>query len=195
MKREDAVALAIAVGGPLMAGQLVALPCIPEITNWYTKIRKPKWTPPNWLFGVSWPVLYTAQGVASWLVWKIKGPERKLPLALYGAQLILNLIWQPLMFKAHRPDAALVDAVAMLGMSAAATVAMTRAVEGGKTKGAVAGLMSPYVAWIAFATALTAKIAKDNPNAHKIEDFSAKGIPQPKALKGVAEKLAASVPK
>jgi tryptophan-rich sensory protein len=37
------------------------------------------------------------------------GQERRLPLALYGVQLVLNLIWQPIMFTAHRPDIALVD--------------------------------------------------------------------------------------
>lgn len=35
-------------------------------------------------------------------------------------------------------------------------------------KGAVAGLMGPYVAWVAFATALTAKIAKDNPDVSSL---------------------------
>lgn len=41
-----------------------------------------------------------SQGVASWLVWRIKKTEnRKLPLILYGVQLVLNLAWQPLFFK------------------------------------------------------------------------------------------------
>jgi hypothetical protein len=37
------------------------------------------------------------------------GQERRLPLTLYGIQLVLNLIWQPIMFSAHRPDIALAD--------------------------------------------------------------------------------------
>ncbi|GFH16392.1 uncharacterized protein HaLaN_12804, partial [Haematococcus lacustris] len=95
------------------------------------------------MFGAVWPLLYTSQGVASWLVWRNKvaakpagskevvlacaGADRKLPLALYGAQLALNFAWQPLMFKAHRPDLALVDSTAMLGLATAATVAMSKA--------------------------------------------------------------------
>lgn len=35
--------------------------------------------------------------------------ERRLPLALYGAQLLLNIAWQPLFFNLKRPDVALVD--------------------------------------------------------------------------------------
>ncbi len=42
----------------------------------YTKLlKRPRWNPPNWLFGAVWPVLYTAQSVASWLVWKNKGKQ------------------------------------------------------------------------------------------------------------------------
>ncbi|GFH11663.1 uncharacterized protein HaLaN_07198, partial [Haematococcus lacustris] len=74
MKRDDALALALAVGGPLLGGQVAAL-----VSFKYKRLKKPRWTPPNWLFG--------------------GGADRKLPLGLYGAQLALNLAWQPIMFK------------------------------------------------------------------------------------------------
>ncbi|KAL6760502.1 hypothetical protein V8C86DRAFT_2553378 [Haematococcus lacustris] len=168
MKRDDALALAIAIGGPLAGGQLASLIGFKSIFGWYKRLKKPSWNPPNWMFGAVWPLLYTSQGVASWLVWRNKGADRKLPLALYGAQLALNFAWQPLMFKAHRPDLALVDSTAMLGLATAATVAMSKAA--GDKKAAVVGLMSPYLAWITFATALNARIWKDNPNAQDIDD-------------------------
>jgi len=176
MKREDAIALALAIGVPNLLGQASALLSYRGILGWYKRLRKPRWTPPNWLFGAVWPVLYAGQGVASWFVWKNnKAPglkkNRNVPLALYGAQLVLNLIWQPIMFKFKRPDIALGDSAAMLGMATAATVAMAK--NAGDKKGVVAGLMSPYVAWIAFATALNYKIWKDNPNAKYIDDSPA----------------------
>ncbi len=39
----------------------------------------------------------------------VAGKDRRLPLSLYLVQLALNLVWQPIMFRAHRPDLALVD--------------------------------------------------------------------------------------
>lgn len=166
MKGGDILPLAISVGGPMVAGQLVGLACMKDVKGWYTRLKKPRWTPPNWLFGVAWPVLYLGNGVASFLVWKNKAGKRAIPLGLYGAQMLLNLIWQPIMFKLHRPDIALGDSVAVLGVAAAATVMMT--IEAGKTasKVAVATMMAPYVAWLSFATALTYRVWRDNPRAN-----------------------------
>lgn len=181
MRREDVTSLAVAVAAPLIGGQIASLISFDQIKGkWYTKLlKKPRWNPPNWVFGVVWPVLYLGQGVASWFVYKNKEGNRKLPLGLYAGQLLLNLIWQPIFFKAHRPDVALVDSAACLGVAAAATVFMTK--EAGKkgSKAVVASLMSPYVAWLAFATVLTGQIWKDNPDAHKLDDSTAPAASTP----------------
>lgn len=189
MKREDAIALAVSIGVPNLLGQVSGLVSYRGVLGWYKRLKKPRWTPPNWLFGGVWPLLYAAQGAASWFVWKnTKAPglqkNRRLPLALYGAQLVLNLIWQPIMFRFKRPDVALADSTAMVGLATAATVAMTRAA--GDRKGVVAGLMSPYLGWLAFATALNYKIWKDNPNAQHIDDSPAPG-PETTAAEKVTE--------
>jgi tryptophan-rich sensory protein len=36
--------------------------------EWYERLRKPAWNPPNWLFPIAWAVLYAAIAVAAWLV-------------------------------------------------------------------------------------------------------------------------------
>jgi hypothetical protein len=63
----------------------------------------------NWLFGPAWSVFYTSMGVASWFVARSDKKGRAAALALYGAQLAVNLAWTPLFFKAHALDVALVD--------------------------------------------------------------------------------------
>lgn len=46
-------------------------------------------------------------GVASWKVWKNGGGL--VPLGLYGVQLLLNLAWTPIFFKAHALGPAVAD--------------------------------------------------------------------------------------
>ncbi len=38
--------------------------------SWYTTLAKPSWTPPSWLFGPVWTVLYIMIAIAGWLVWR-----------------------------------------------------------------------------------------------------------------------------
>jgi tryptophan-rich sensory protein len=37
--------------------------------NWYAILNKPTWSPPGWLFGPVWTLLYTMMGVSAWMVW------------------------------------------------------------------------------------------------------------------------------
>ena len=61
----------------------------PNIPNWYAGLAKPGWTPPNWIFGPVWSVLYFSMAIAAWLVWQ-KG-SALVPLTLFGVQLALNV--------------------------------------------------------------------------------------------------------
>ena len=35
--------------------------------DWYKTLQKPSWTPPDWLFGPAWTVLYLMISIAGWL--------------------------------------------------------------------------------------------------------------------------------
>lgn len=150
---------------PLGSGFAVGLMANHDIKGWYGGLKKPKWNPPNWLFGPAWSVLYTSMGVASWFVLKSSKGGRALPISLYMTQLALNLAWTPLFFQKHWADLALVDSVALLGVATAASVKMADKA-GAKI---VWPLMAPYLMWVTFATALTGEILRLNPDETAID--------------------------
>ncbi|KXZ50750.1 hypothetical protein GPECTOR_15g435 [Gonium pectorale] len=160
----NALSLTVSIGVPLVGGIVGGLVTQKDVLTWYPKIKKPRWTPPNFLFGPVWTALYAMMGTASWIVWKGKG-KNTVALSLYGAQLVLNLIWNPLFFKTHKTDVALVDITALLGLATAATVEMTKV----SSAAVQLPLMVPYLVWVSYATALNANIWANNPTERLIK--------------------------
>ena len=70
-----------------------------KIPTWYAELTKPEWTPPDWVFGPVWTMLYIGMAVAAWLIWRKQGIDSaRLPLALFAIQLALNSLWSVLFF-------------------------------------------------------------------------------------------------
>jgi benzodiazapine receptor len=126
-----------------------------SLDGWYRRLDKPPWTPPGQVFGPVWSLLYGAQAVAAWLVWRSDG-ERAPALELYGAQLALNLGWTLLFFGLRRPGWAVLE-IAVLWVAIAATIAAFR-----RRSRAAAWLLLPYLAWVSFALALNVAIWRRN---------------------------------
>ena len=125
---------------------------------WYRSLRKPPYQPPTWVFGPVWTVLYGLIAVSGWRVWRSPpGPARRRALGAWGAQLGLNAAWTWLFFGRRRIRAALVD-VALLDGAIWAYRRSARQVD--RT---AARLVTPYLAWTAFATLLNAAIVRRNP--------------------------------
>lgn len=120
---------------------------------WYDALQKPEWTPPGWIFGPVWTLLYIMMAVAAWLVWRRWGFDgARVALGLFLVQLVLNALWSVLFFGLESPGAALVD-IALLWFALLATVALFLRLH------LVAGLLLvPYLAWVSFAAALNASI-------------------------------------
>lgn len=116
---------------------------------WYAGLRKPPLTPPNWVFGPAWTILYLAIAVAGWLVWLARR-RVGVPLLLWGAQLTLNAMWSYLFFGMQRPGLALVEIAVLLVLILATTDAFFRVRR-------LAGLLFvPYALWVCFAAYLNA---------------------------------------
>lgn len=119
------------------------------VPGWYATLAKPSWTPPGWVFGPVWTVLYLAMAVAAWLVWREGGLRaNRMELTLFGVQLALNGLWSWLFFGLERPSAAAVEILLLWLAIAATTVVFWR-------RSLAAGvLLAPYLAWVSFAVAL-----------------------------------------
>lgn len=119
--------------------------------DWYVDLVKPAWTPPDWLFGPVWTVLYLLIGVSGWLLWKTRD-ESKSALILWGVQLVLNALWSWIFFGLRAPGPALVEILVLL-LAIAATMAAAF-----RSRPLAAWLLVPYLSWVVFAAALDAAL-------------------------------------
>jgi tryptophan-rich sensory protein len=139
-----------AVAAVLLIGSQATLP---EIPGWYAALTKPSWTPPNWLFGPVWTLLYMMMAAAAWLVWRRRRLFEVRPaLAVWAIQLVLNLAWSLLFFGQHKLVAGMIDIVA-LWLAILATIVLFWPAR------RLAGvLLLPYLGWTAYAASLNAGI-------------------------------------
>ena len=124
------------------------------LADWYPALKKPPWTPPGWVFGPVWTLLYPLIAVAGWRAWR-EGRARFGSLA-YLLQLALNGAWPWLFFGERRLDLALACIVALCLAILGTIVAFWRVSRG------AALLMVPYLLWVGFAAALNHAIWRMN---------------------------------
>jgi tryptophan-rich sensory protein len=120
------------------------------VRTWYVTLNRPFFTPPSWVFGPVWTLLYLMMGVAAFLVWQ-RGwdtPGVKLALGLWVAQLLLNGLWSILFFGMQAPGIALVEIVVLLALIVWCTKVFFQ------LSTPAGWLMVPYIAWVGFATLL-----------------------------------------
>ena len=131
--------------------------------DWFARLAKPDLTPPGWVFGVVWPVLYLMLGLAIAMILNARrAAGRGLAIALFVAQLVANLLWSPLFFGMHQVSAALLWLAAIFLLAAGTTYLFAR------IRPAAAWLMAPYLAWLCFALLLNFQVDRLNPDAETL---------------------------
>ena len=140
--------LVLTIGGGLLIG-FVTRP-----DEWYVKLSKPWFTPPNGVFGPVWTLLYVMIAIAGWRTF-MRDPHGA-PITLWTMALALNFAWSPIFFRLRRPLAALFVILALL-----ATIIAFIALSG--PRDALSALLfAPYAAWVFFAMILNAAIWRLN---------------------------------
>ncbi|KIK68068.1 hypothetical protein GYMLUDRAFT_36894 [Collybiopsis luxurians FD-317 M1] len=151
-----------AVGIPLGLGMLSGLPTSKVVRGpWYNNLVFPPGRPPRLVFPIVWPLLYLSMGYASHLAVKafdtsVSSSHRSdlaLGIALYYAQLTMNVVWTPLFFGYKKTGAALIDCLAL----AAATFYATKLLDG-PTNSRTTYFLLPYCVWLCFANYLNGGI-------------------------------------
>jgi translocator protein len=131
----------------------------PNLPGWYAGLRKPAWSPPNYVFAPAWTALYTLMGVAAWLVWQ-QAARRSLavsvPLAWFTEQLVLNVVWSALFFARRNPGAAFGEIILLWCAILGAAVAFR------PFSALASALLVPYLLWVGFAAALNCSIWRLN---------------------------------
>jgi len=129
-------------------------------SQWYQQLVKPSWTPPSAVFGPVWSVLYIMMGIAAWMVWRNGDFVRiATPLTLFIVQLVLNALWSYLFFGLHRPALAFLDITVLWVMIVLTLVAFWR------VSPAAGALLTPYLAWVTFASLLNLAVWRLNPRS------------------------------
>jgi len=140
-----------------LAGIIPSILTAEDVATWYPTLAKPVFTPPSWLFGPVWTTLYLLMGVALYLVWRSdRSRVRRVALAAFGVQLVLNAAWSLVFFGSRAIFGGLVVIVALLAVILA-TMALFARIDR-----RAAALLVPYLLWVGFATALNYELWRLN---------------------------------
>ena len=136
---------------PVLGGAMVAASTMHPADTWYAGLHKPPGTPPPWVFGPVWTVLYVLMGYAAYRVW-VRGSN----MSLFILQLGLNYAWTYLFFGRHDVRAACWDVLILLACVAFMTYSF------GRTDPLAGYLVMPYLAWTAYDAYLTLALRQAN---------------------------------
>jgi benzodiazapine receptor len=149
--------LCLAVLPVAAAGTIASLATLPNIPSWYVDLAKPPMTPPNWLFGPAWTLLYSLMAIAFFRVLGHSAKPRDAirqaagrlgVIGAFLAQLALNAIWSIAFFGLHNPALGLAVIAALIAAIAATMVRFRR------VDRPAFWLLAPYLAWVLFAAYL-----------------------------------------
>ena len=122
--------------------------------SWYSKLKKPTWAPPSWLFGPVWTFLYVliilSFGRVFLMAW-----QKEIAFAVvlpFLLNLIFNLIFTPIQFGLRNNFWAAVDILCILGTIMWLIIAVYPYAQW------VAYMQIPYLLWVSIATILQLNI-------------------------------------
>ncbi len=151
---KDLIKFLCSVVGCELIGILGTPFTITAIPTWYASLNKPFFSPPNWVFGPVWTILYFLMGISFYLILK-RGWKKKVVKSagmFFLAQLLLNFLWSPIFFGLQSPLLGLITIVVMWILI---VITMKKFYPLSRL---AFYLLIPYLLWVSFATVLNAAI-------------------------------------
>lgn len=157
---------------------LGSLASSPSIDGWYATANKVAWSPPNWVFGPAWSILYLLIACAGYIIWRtgyaghstapvhsiagsveVAGPNlARKQLGLYAAQLALNAMWTPIFFAGYPLVGRPAWWVALAVIAALIVTVVWLISSTVRLSPVAAWMLTPYLLWLLFAASLNAGI-------------------------------------
>jgi translocator protein len=123
---------------------------LPNIKGWFDSLNHPFWSPPDWVFGPVWTVLYILIALSLYCVILNHQDRKRFRHAYFawGMQLFFNALWSPLFFGYHKIFWAFFD-ITLLWLAIVWTM-----IAFFFTSRAGMYLLIPYLLWVSYAWTL-----------------------------------------
>jgi len=152
------IVILVAVGGSLLTNMGM---------EWYlTQVIKPEITPPGWVIGMVWNVIFVLTAISAIMFWnkakkgtrfllffKKQNPEFNLVIGLFIVNAVLNVGWSLLFFALSYMKASVFEMM-VLELTNILLIGLIW-----KTSKIAAILLVPYAAWVGFATYLAYQVS------------------------------------
>ncbi|MDO9443340.1 MAG: TspO/MBR family protein [Beijerinckiaceae bacterium] len=158
-RRLSIIASALLAAAPSVAASVLgSLATMPNIPSWYAALDKPWFNPPNWIFGPVWTALYIMVAYAFFRILRLPAGAkgRTAAIIVFVVQMALNTAWSFAFFGANSPALGLA-VITPLWAGIALSIALFWRLD---RKAAL--LLTPYLAWVSFATILNVAIWRLN---------------------------------
>lgn len=146
-KTQKIIAAIICIALPMIVG-FISSSITGDVSYKYNMFNQPPLSPPGWLFGIMWPILYILMGISSFLILNSDIRNKKKYIGIYLIQLAVNFIWMPVFFAA---DMFWFAAIIILVLD---ILVITMCIWFKMVNNLASYLLIPYIVWILFATYL-----------------------------------------
>ena len=152
MKRKEIIKLIISIIIPLILGTIIGMV---SQDNEYIESLNRHIIIPNWVFPAVWTILYILMGTWAYFYERDNEEDNK-TIYVYYAQLIVNLLFSPIIFIANNLVLALVDVIVLLGLVG---YLFYRSFINNRK---ISYLLAPYILWLSLALVLMIDLVASN---------------------------------
>ena len=137
------ISLAISLG----VGGLSAILTMQNVKI-YQSLNQPPLSPPAFIFGIVWTILFILMGISAYLIYTSDSPDKRKALVIYGIQLLLNFGWSLIFFNVQAYLLAFIWLIVLWIFIILMIISFYR------INPTAAILQIPYLLWVTFAAYL-----------------------------------------